>query len=315
MLCLEKGVLPPISGFETLNPKLRLEDWKLALPLASIAWPTPGLRRASVNSFGFGGANAHIILDDALHYLHSHGLEGNHQTLVGDDSGADSGNSVKAITLNSGSDKSTTRNRLLTFSSHDQSGIQRMSVTYLEFFQKQLDYFNQSNSGEKESRQLKYLGDLAYTLASRRSLLDYRSYTLVNSLTGLVTALEKGLPKVKRATKHDNVIFVFTGQGAQWPAMSKQLLDKNPTFRQSMTRTQTYLESFGCIWNVFEELEKTTHSRVDAPEFSQPICTAIQLALVDMLLYWGLKPKATVGHSSGEIGKCPNFVPEYAMED
>lgn len=58
VLCLEKGVLPPNAGFENLNPKLQLAEWKIALPLTAMPWPRTGLRRASVNSFGYGGANA-----------------------------------------------------------------------------------------------------------------------------------------------------------------------------------------------------------------------------------------------------------------
>ena len=73
-LSLENGIVPGLVGHQELNPKLLLHKWKLALPLASLPWPKPGLRRASVNSFGFGGANAHVIIDDASNYLSSRNL-------------------------------------------------------------------------------------------------------------------------------------------------------------------------------------------------------------------------------------------------
>lgn len=53
VLSLEQGCIPPNAGWETLNPKLRLDDWGVALPPKCIPWPTEGLRRASVNSFGY----------------------------------------------------------------------------------------------------------------------------------------------------------------------------------------------------------------------------------------------------------------------
>ncbi|KAJ3942859.1 uncharacterized protein N0V96_007088 [Colletotrichum fioriniae] len=74
ILCLEKGVLVPTAGVEKVNPKLKLAEWKLALPLENMAWPSQGQRRISVNSFGFGGANAHVILDDAYNYLRNRAM-------------------------------------------------------------------------------------------------------------------------------------------------------------------------------------------------------------------------------------------------
>lgn len=54
VLVVEKGEIPPLAGFEKANPRLRLDEWRIALPDKLVAWPTPGLRRASVNSFGYG---------------------------------------------------------------------------------------------------------------------------------------------------------------------------------------------------------------------------------------------------------------------
>jgi acyl transferase domain-containing protein len=296
VLCLEKGLLPPNAGFENLNPKLRLEDWRIALPESTMAWPSSGVRRVSVNSFGYGGSNAHAILDDAHGYLSTRGLFGNHQTSFSKDSDSDSGISTGALTPTDDSDLMfKSKRKLLVFSSQDQGGIQRISASYQQFFEK---LNNESKNSDLSSK----IASLAYTLASRRTRFDYRSFAVADTSQDLVAKLAAGLPKLKRVSKHANSIWVFTGQGAQWPSMGKQLLGQR-VFRASILQTQTYLESFGCPWDVVEELEKTDDSRIDFPEFSQPICTALQIALVDLLHHWGLKPKATVGHSSGEIGK------------
>ncbi|KAK2028328.1 PKSN polyketide synthase for alternapyrone biosynthesis protein [Colletotrichum zoysiae] len=285
IMCLENGVLIPTVGIEKLNPKLKLGDWNLALPSENMTWPSKGQRRISVNSFGFGGANAHVILDDAYHFLRNRGLVGNHTTAHPADDFSDSG-----IGHQLDSPIQEGRKRLFVFSTSDQTGIERLAQLYTGFL---------SNNASTSTPQ--FLSDLAYTLSDRRTHLDFRSFAIADSSSALEIQLKKGLPRLKRVSKHDNPIFVFTGQGAQWPAMGKELLN-NCIFRTSVDRSQVLLENYGCQWNLVDELLKTTDSNVDLPQYSQVLCTILQIALVDLLRGWGVTPKAVVGHSSGEIG-------------
>ncbi|GME50746.1 hypothetical protein HK57_00312 [Neofusicoccum parvum] len=284
VLALERGVIPPVTGFEKLNPKLRLDEWRLSLPLKPTSWPTPGLRRASVNSFGFGGANAHVILDDAYHYLRGHGLMGNHRTIFEDSNSSDSGLSISDKSSSQGSDES----KLFVFSAFDRAGVQRLGTAYAEFLQ------------QKEQSTAISTDDLAHTLAMRRTQFDFRSYVVAPTLEVLRERLQAGLPKPNRAGRSDNAIFVFTGQGAQWPAMGRELLG-NTVFRQSIERSQATLDTLGAGWRLVDLLSDPADTRIDLPTFSQPVCTIVQLALVDLLRHWGVRPRATVGHSSGEV--------------
>ncbi|RMZ80449.1 hypothetical protein DV737_g3022, partial [Chaetothyriales sp. CBS 132003] len=305
VLCLEKGILVPNAGFENLNPKLRLKDWNLALPMTTMPWPSTGLRRVSVNSFGYGGSNAHVIIDDAYHYLKSHHLIGNHSTVVDNDSGSDSGISMSGSSTPPPEEEDDDiepvpgNNRLLVFSSLDQAGLQRQASTYRSAFSK-LDK-NRKLSALEHLDEQTYLDDLAYTLATRRTKFDYRSFIVADGTSAFAGKLAKGLPKLKRASKENNIIMVCTGQGAQWAQMGRELLDR-PVFRETTAKSQAYLEKFGATWNVFAEISKGEDSRIDSPEFSQPICTVLQISLIHLLRHWGITPKATVGHSSGEIG-------------
>jgi acyl transferase domain-containing protein len=54
VLVIEKGEIPPLANFEKANPRLKLDEWKVALPTELLPWPAEGLRRASVNCFGYG---------------------------------------------------------------------------------------------------------------------------------------------------------------------------------------------------------------------------------------------------------------------
>ncbi|SMF97504.1 Acyl transferase domain-containing protein [Methylomagnum ishizawai] len=68
VLALGRGVLPPVAGLDTVNPYIDLEGAALYLPRTAVPWPVPvegGLRRAGVSAFGFGGANAHVVLEEA----------------------------------------------------------------------------------------------------------------------------------------------------------------------------------------------------------------------------------------------------------
>ncbi|KAK1710885.1 PKSN polyketide synthase for alternapyrone biosynthesis protein [Colletotrichum acutatum] len=285
ILCLEKGMLIPTAGVEKVNPKLKLAEWNLALPLENMAWPSQGQRRISVNSFGFGGANAHVILDDAYNYLRNRGLQGTHTTTVSEDDSSESG-----ISMGSDSPRQENIKRLFTLSTRDQATIERLAQSYGDFL-----------SNKEATSSPRFLSDFAYTLSERRTHLEFRSFAVAESAIDLQNQLNKGLAKPKRAAKHENPIFVFTGQGAQWPAMGKELLN-NCIFRTSIHRSQALLEHYGCPWDLIDELSRTNESNLDLPQYSQVLCTVLQIALVDLLREWGVRPRAVVGHSSGEIG-------------
>jgi len=143
------------------------------------------------------------------------------------------------------------------------------------------------------------LSDLAYTLSSRRDHLPHRAYCIVTGpdLTEFVTAdRSKQVPRLN---------FVFTGQGAQWPAMGKELIETFPTFREDIVQLGNVLSDLSNppSWNLLEELVRERgESLVNKAEFSQPLCTAVQVALVNLLRLLNIAPSGVVGHSSGEIG-------------
>lgn len=285
ILCLEKGTITPVVGFKKLNPQLRLSEWHMALPLEATAWPNRGLRRASVNSFGFGGANAHMILDDAFHYLQSRGLSGNHETA------ADECSSDLSLTAGHILNGYSSQEQLFVFSSHDKVGLERIAKSYSNFFL----------SGDRDVHSTR-LDFLSHTLSSRRSHFDFRSFAVSSSHSDLARSLEHGLPKFHRISKHGNVVLVFTGQGAQWVGMGRELLS-NAAYRSSVLRSQGFLQLFGCEWDLLEIFSGNSVASFNRPILSQPVCTILQIALVDLLFHWGLVPGAVVGHSSGEIGE------------
>ena len=314
VLALEKGEIPPNLWYNKPNARIPMEDWNLKVVQKLTPWPSEGPRRISINSFGYGGANAHVIIDDAFHYLQARHLKGNHNTLVavGSPSSIDSGIGMPPTDVRpaffstksagwlsmSGSnflpDDEPEPAKLFVYSSNEQSGIERTATLYRNYLAEKLDA-----DGEKSEKKL--LSKFARTLASKRSVFPWRSFAVAFSGKELCSTFEDSPVKPKRAPRTAKLGFIFTGQGAQWYAMGRELCAYD-IFQRSLQDASTYLVSIGAEWSLLREFfadEKT--SRINSPAFSQPICTALQVAMVGLLRHWGIKPSAVAGHSSGEI--------------
>ena len=192
-----------------------------------------GVRRASINSFGYGGANVHVVMDDALHYLESKGLKGKHNTRCLPS------RSPEKRALNNGIGKANIiQSRLLVFSASDESSLKSLIKEYSH----SLD--SHTNRDDR-----KHLVSLAYTLCCRRSLLPWRVYAFCDSLSQLQERLEAPSLKAVRSRQGRNIVFVFTGQGAQWSGMGRELL-YYPTFRASLEDASEYLQHLECSWSL-----------------------------------------------------------------
>ncbi|RAK95751.1 type I polyketide synthase [Aspergillus ibericus CBS 121593] len=305
VLVLENGIIPPnSSNLQNTNSQIDEDYLKLKILKSAIAWPTPGLRRASVSSFGFGGANSHIVLDDACNSLRLLGYEkGQHETVVipqvngtlqvnGHDKADDSNSRLSQV---NGSNHDSlcecnTDPRLLVWSAADKAGISRIAETWSS-------YFSKLSITETEA----YMRDLAYTLCDRRSHWAWRTFVVAKPAAPVPNLALQFAPATL-CINSPHLAFVFTGQGAQWYAMGRELIDHYEVFTSSLSESGIYFKELGCEWDVLEELRKPgLESNVNDPVYGQPLCTALQIALVDLLESWDIAPAAVVGHSSGEI--------------
>ncbi|KAE8851971.1 hypothetical protein HRS9122_02258 [Pyrenophora teres f. teres] len=341
LLVLENGIIPPNVYPERINPAVTLAGPNLKFPLEPVVWPTNGIRRASVNSFGYGGTNAHVVIDDALSFLKERGLHGRHCTralqsiqehrvakqnksAITNDSSESTNSEVPeqerqrhdSITSIGGShpksdsplttdttshttfetedeniyltEASNLSPKLLVLSGFDERAVRR-SITALEhWMQDQI----------VEENRVHILKDLAYTLVEKRTSFPWNTVCVAPSEQ--TTDLSWSAPI--RMRQRVDICFVFTGQGAQWHGMGRELLTYE-NFRDSILQADRFFKSLGSEWSLMDELYNKTkeESAIHQPELSQPICTALQVAIVDLLTSWKLGARASVGHSSGEI--------------
>ncbi|KAJ0295368.1 hypothetical protein COL516b_012632 [Colletotrichum fioriniae] len=278
ILIVERGIIPPTRGVTELNPKIDWQGWQVDVPTNPTPFPS-GLpvTRVSVNSFGYGGTNAHTIIESPRSLLASP------QAYKYSMPGNTSKGKLARGTVN--------RNRpyLLLFSAHEIGALKRNLAALGKVA---VDYS---------------LLDLSYTLANHRTRFPSKGM-LVTTPATLHGTFINGTPELALADRKETAHvlgFVFTGQGAQWARMGAQLMTYYPTFLMSIRRMDMVLEDLDDApsWTLEEALlEDPAVSRVNQAEFSQPLCTAIQVALVQLLRLWGIKPSVTLGHSSGEIG-------------
>ncbi|KAI5922046.1 hypothetical protein F4810DRAFT_303598 [Camillea tinctor] len=285
ILSLERGMILPNSNFEKPGDRVILAENHLKVPTELETWPTEGLRRASVNSFGFGGTNAHCVIDDAENYLRIRGITGHVLH-----SASFQGN-VSSTTDDNDSDSTPAfAPQMFVISANDKLTIGKLANSFATYF---------GNLEPKEIQQ--YAQQLAFTLASRRSIFPWREAVVASSLPELAHRLGASDILPSRASK-PTLGFVFTGQGAQWAGMGRELWDEYAVYKKTIEVADAHLKSIGCSWSLIEELlQDKEASRLRDASVSQPACTAVQLGIVDLLTSWNVKPVAVVGHSSGEI--------------
>lgn len=284
VLAMEKGQIPASINFDKPNPKLQLDQWGLKVVTELEPWPAADneTRRASINNFGYGGTNSHVILEDARSFLPP----------------------PISSTRTKKSKSPGSKSEVLVMYGRDEQACQRMVSSVKNYLEARI------SSTEDPERLIQ---DLVWTLSRRRTRFPsgwISTHTVQwsgdeNVLEQVIQCLDAPQFKPVRlpGDKVPRIGMVFTGQGAQWHGMARELIELYPLFRSTLQEAERYLDEFGADWSLTEELMRdSATTRVNHTSLSIPICVAVQIALVRLLSSWGIKPTAVVSHSSGEIG-------------
>ncbi|KAI0444212.1 polyketide synthase-like protein [Xylaria telfairii] len=267
-LAFRHGIIPPTRGINSLNPKLKLDHHNMEVITEPQPWPR-ALQRASVCSFGYGGANAHAILESLSSYTAT---------------------SAKPVT----EAEETTQYFVLPISAASAKSLEARADDI---------------SRIAHSCEVRRLGSLTYTLGERITHMKFRSALLVAlnpAVSNMDRQIELASPPVSNKADVLKLGFIFTGQGAQYPGMGKELLDHSSIFLSTIRELDEVLQRLPPQntpnWSLEDMLRNTQENDTihDAAK-SQPVCTALQIGLINVLYSWGIRPSVAIGHSSGEI--------------
>lgn len=280
-LVLQRREILPSIHFRRPNPKIDFNALGLRMATECMPLPQEGSLFGGVNSFGFGGANAHVVLE-------SPPRAGARRAAV----------EPPRATVDPA--PSTANPNVFVLSARSASALRTLAGCLAEQVRKDTTA----------------LDDLAAALMHRRSRFEFRLALVCRERQELANALAEfagtGDPTsdlfVGRARegRTEKVAFVFTGQGAQWYAMGRSLLTSNRTFQDVVERIEVELQRLGWLADergtLRAELNRdAATSRIGRTEIAQPCLFALQVGLAEVLAQYGITPAAVVGHSIGEL--------------
>ncbi|MGL4399622.1 MAG: SDR family NAD(P)-dependent oxidoreductase, partial [Luteolibacter sp.] len=273
MLVLKRGQIPPSLHFENPSTHIDMVGLKLRVPTKLEAFPDHGARRiAGVNSFGFGGANAHVILAEPP---------------------APAPKAAEAAPAN--------RSWPIVISARSEDALKATAARLG-------DWIEAHELGNGTSP---VLPKLTYTLGVRRNHHQHRLTMAASSSTELTEELREFAAGTAVSTARSSftprpefaprIAFVMSGQGPQWWGMGRELMRNEPVFRETMEACAEAMRPYASF-SLLEELARDeADSRIQQTEIAQPTIFAMQLSLVALWKSVGVEPAAVVGHSVGEV--------------
>ena len=267
-LMLRHRQIPASLHFREPNPHIPFDELALRVVDTARAWPAgDGPALAGLSSFGFGGTNAHLVLQEAPPSVPSSSLPA-----------------------------PSARDHLLTLSARTEEGLRELAARHAE----------QLSEAGAEAVVAQHCAAAAIRRthhAERLAVVGGSAAELSDTLAGHVRGEDHPglIRKERRVGRHPSLVFVFSGQGPRWWPLAADLLAQEPVFREMLQRCDASLRRY-VDWSLVEQLTiSPERSRLTDPGVVQPATCALQISLAALWRSWGVEPSAVVGHSVGEI--------------
>ncbi len=276
---LKHKMLPPSLHFDVPNPEIDFANSPFYVNTTPSEWKTDGTPlRAGVSSFGIGGTNAHVILEEAPFVL----------------TATASGHSRPW--------------QLLVISAKTSSALDTATANLVEHFQQHSEL---------------NLADVAYTLGVGRRAFDHRRILVCREEEDAANALSsldrKRVFSNYQESQSRSVVFMFSGQGSQYVNMALELYQVEPKFREQidqcceLLKPHLGLDLRHILYPSTEQAEEAAQ-QLEQTALAQPVLFAIEYALSQLWMSWGVHPMGTIGHSIGEyVAACLAGV--FSLED
>ena len=267
VLALQHGEIPPHLHLQELSPHIPWSQIPVAVSSTASPWPAgTDARRAGVSSFGFGGTNAHVVIEEAP---------------------------LEQSTIQ----RLARPEEILTLSAKTPAALRSLAGTYAEYLSTSKSEFADlcysANSGRAS-----FEHRLALVAASAA---DAREKLASFSATGAARPEDRLVVGAAPPMAEAGVVFLFTGQGSQYRGMGRGLYQSEPAFRAAMDQCAAIISPLldrsliNIIFGAGGEDELLTQTR-----YAQPALFALEWALTQVWLSWGVQPAAVMGHSLGE---------------
>ena len=267
-LALKHRLLPPTLHYRRPNRQIDFPSTPFFVNDTLRAWAdaaTP--RRAGVSAFGVGGTNVHIVLEEALPPPVARAPGGKRPELI-------------VLSARSASALGAARANLASF----LRDAARSAAPPLD------------------------LASIAFTTQVGRRAFDHRLALVADDCADALAQLERSdasVPSGKRTAKEVHAVFMFPGQGSQYPNMGRDLYEGEPVFRREIERCAEILQPL-----MSEELRELLYPQADSADArqrlmatvaAQPAIFSVEYALAKLWMSWGVQPAAMIGHSVGEF--------------
>ncbi|MFJ8743082.1 type I polyketide synthase [Embleya sp. NPDC127516] len=279
VMALRRGILPRTLHVDAPSPHVDWSSGAVELLTEARPWPVTGRpRRAAVSSFGISGTNAHVVLEQAPATPDPHVRRapetGEPEHTAANAQAADT---PVPLVLSAGSEPAL-RARA--------AGLRKRLVA-----EPGLDAV-----------------DVAHSLLTTRASLEHRAVIIGGDRDELLSALAavaegRQTPAAIEGLAGDpgRTVFVFPGQGAQWPGMAARLWDTAPVFRDRLAQCADALAPYA-DWSVVDVVRgRDTGVDPERVDVVQPALWAVMVSLAELWRSYGVEPDAVVGHSQGEI--------------
>lgn len=265
-LVLNKRQVPPHLHFKKANPKIDFENISLKVALQLENFKEDEKLLASINSFGYGGTNGHMVLEEPpREYLKNFSKNGIH---------------------------SNRENFLFPISAKSDNALKGICKKYADFL-KSDDISLPDFAFSLAYRRSHFLNRITIVAANREELISkLEAFANGEVLAGVAQG---------QIQENKKLAFVFTGMGPQWWAMGREMYAKEPIFKNVIDKCDEIFKGIAG-WSLLEEMMKLeAESKMNETRIAQPANFFIQAALFEVWKAWGITPDAVVGHSVGEV--------------